>query len=69
MWPFMFQIVNVLNGDFPNQQRIADQGSVTSPGDGFRAHNSDLRLVADLDHALERRGKPRRLHIVCVAPE
>src|ERR1035437_5629220 len=66
---------DVLCADSPNQQRIGDERTMTTPRHRFGTHDRNLFLLCQLDQFFEARLKFRRPHIIritskgSIAPE
>ena len=51
------------------QQRIRDQGAMTAPGNGFRAHNGDPLRLRKFYQIVQMFSELRRLHVIGEATE
>lgn len=56
--------IYVFDPDTTDCEGVADQGTVTTPGDGFGAHDGRRLLDAQLDQFLQGFFEIRRLHVV-----
>ena len=56
-------------GDAPDQKRVGNQGSMTTPRDGLGAHQYNTRALGQIDAPVQVPSEHRRLHVVRVSAE
>src|SRR5512137_2185536 len=60
---------DILRLDAVNQQRIRDEGAMTTPRHRFGAHDGDPILLRPLDQIVQGFSELRRLHVIRIAAE
>lgn len=59
-----FLIHNIDNGYVANDECVSDEGTVTTPRDGFRTHDDSWFCGRDLDELVYAFGKLGCLHVI-----